>query len=219
MTKTKQQTKAQQLQDELKKTADEAISLVKTTTESAQKGFKDVTKDVTDSAQKIFNAGLGALAIAGDEGSNFFSKLVARGEKVEFKGFGTDQVKKIREQLDTNTEKVTDAVKGRVKDAKYMAEEASDKFEDRVQEIVAVVMKRMGVPMREEISELSASVERLTKQIKKLKRERTVASGELMMEAVGGGWYEISVGDVVVEKVQGKGDAQAAFERISAQPA
>ena len=37
------------------------------------------------------------------------------------------------------------------------------------------------------------------------------------MEAVGGGWYEIKVGDEVVEKVQGKEDAQAAFERISAQ--
>lgn len=209
-------TKTEQLQEEIKKTADEAISLVKTTTESAQKGLKDVTKDVTDSAQKIFNAGLGALAIAGDEGSSFFTKLVKRGEKIEFKGFGTDKVKKIREQFDTNTEKVTDAVKGRVKGAKDMAEDASDKFEDRVQDAVAVVMKKVGVPTREEISELTASVERLTKQIKKMK-SANAATGELVMEAVGGGWYEIKVGDVVVEKVQGKDEAQVAFERISTQ--
>ncbi|MCH7975488.1 MAG: phasin family protein [Bacteroidetes bacterium] len=210
-------TKTQQLREEIKKTADEAISLVKTTTESAQKGFKGATKDVTDSAQKIFNAGLGALVIAGEEGSGFFNKLVKKGEQVEFKGFGADQVKKIREQLDTNSEKVADAVKGRVKDAKYMAEEASGKFEDRVQDAVAAVMKRIGVPTREEISELAASVERLTKQIKKLKGETAEATGELVLEAVGGGWYEIKIGDVVVEKVQGKEDAQAAFERINAQ--
>ena len=210
-------TKTQQLQEEIKKTADEAISLVKTTTESARKGFTDVAKDATDSAQKIFNAGLGALAIAGEEGSSFFNKLVARGEKVEFKNFGAGQVKKIREQLDANTGKVADAVKSRVKDAKYMAEEASGKFEERVQEIVAVVMKRMGVPMREEISELTASVERLTRQVRKLKGETSEAAGELVLEAVGGGWYEIKAGDVVVEKVQGKDDAQSAFERISAQ--
>ena len=210
-------TKTQQLQEEIRKTADEAISLVRTTTESAQKGFSDVAKDVTDSAQKIFRAGLGALAIAGEEGSGFFNKLVARGEKIEFKGFGADQVKKIREQLDANTGKVTDAVKGRVKDAKYMAEEASGKFEDRVQDAVAVVMKRIGVPTREEISELTASVERLTKQIRKLKGEAAVTTGELVLDAVGGGWYEIKAGDVIVEKVQGKEDAQAAFERISAQ--
>ena len=212
-------TKTQQLQEEIKKTADEAISLVKTTTESAQKGFTDVAKDVTDSAQKIFNAGLGALTIAGEEGSSFFNKLVARGEKVAFKGFGADQVKKIREQLDTNSEKVADAVKGRVKDAKYMAEEASGKFEDRVQDAVAAVMKRIGVPTREEISELTASVERLTKRIEKLKGGTAEATGELVLEAVGGGWYEIKAGDVVVEKVQGKDEAQAAFERISAQQA
>lgn len=210
-------TKTQQLREEIKKTADEAISLVKTTTESAQKGFKGATKDVTDSAQKIFNAGLGALVIAGEEGSGFFNKLVKKGEQVEFKGFGADQVKKIREQLGANTEKVADAVKGRVKDAKYMAEEASGKFEDRVQDAVAIVMKRIGVPTREEISELAASVERLTKQIKKLKGETAEATGELVLEAVGGGWYEIKIGNVVVEKVQGKEDAQAAFERINAQ--
>lgn len=210
-------TKTQQLREEIKKTADEAISLVKTTTESAQKGFKGATKDVTDSAQKIFNAGLGALVIAGEEGSGFFNKLVKKGEQVEFKGFGADQVKKIREQLGANTEKVADAVKGRVKDAKYMAEEASGKFEDRVQDAVAIVMKRIGVPTREEISELAASVERLTKQIKKLKGETVEATGKLVLEAVGGGWYEIKIGNVVVEKVQGKEDAQAAFERINAQ--
>lgn len=210
-------TKTQQLREEIKKTADEAVSLVKTTTESAQKGFKDATKDVTDSAQKIFNAGLGALVIAGEEGSGFFNKLVKKGEQVEFKGFGADQVKKIREQLGANTEKVADAVKGRVKDAKYMAEEASGRFEDRVQVAVAVVMRRIGVPTREEISELAASVERLTKQIKKLKGETAEATGKLVLEAVGGGWYEIKIGDVVVEKVQGKEDAQAAFERINAQ--
>ena len=210
-------TKTQQLQEEIKKTADEAISLVKNTTESAQKGLTDLTGNVTDSAQKIFNAGLGAFAIAGEEGSNFFNSLVKKGEKVEFKGFGTDHVKKMREQFDANTEKVTDAVKGRVNDAKYMAEEASDKFEDRVQDAVAVVMKKIGVPTREEISELTASVERLTKQITKLKGASTATTGELVMEAVGGGWYEIKVGDVVVEKVQGKDEAQAAFERITAQ--
>ncbi len=212
-------TKTKQLQEELKKTADEAISLVKNTTESAQKGLTDLTGNVTDSAQKIFNAGLGAFAIAGDEGSNFFNKLVARGEKVEFQGYGAEQVKRVRKQLDTNTEKVTEAVKGRVNDAKFMAEEATDKFEERIQDAVAGVIKRIGVPTREEIGELTASVERLTKRIETLKRTAAAPKSELVLEAVGGGWYEIKIGDVVVEKVQGKDDAQAAFDRISAQQA
>lgn len=210
-------TKTQKLQEEIKKTADEAISLVKTTTESAQKGISDVAGNVTDSAQRIFNAGLGALAIAGEEGSSYFNKLVAKGEKVEFRGFGAGQVQRIRKQLDTNTGKVTDVVRGRVNDARFMAEEASGKFEERIQDAVANVIKRIGVPTREEISELTASVERLTKRIAALKSARASTTGELVMEAVGGGWYEIKVGDVVVEKVQGKDDAQAALDRISGQ--
>ncbi|MDX1438667.1 MAG: phasin family protein [Rubricoccaceae bacterium] len=209
-------TKTQQLQEEIKKTADEALSLVKNTTEAAQKSFSDVTGEVRTAAQKIFNAGLGALAIAGEESSNFFSRLAEKGEGMEFSGFGADQITKLREQLDERTDKVSDAVKGRVKDAKFMAEEASEKFEDRVQEAVAVVMKRIGVPTREEINELTASVERLTKHVKKLKENRGQAKG-FTMEAVGGGWYELKVGDLVVEKVQGKEEAEAALQRLETQ--
>lgn len=209
-------TKTQQLQEELKKTADEAISLVKNTSDAAQKGFADVTGDLKTSAEKIFNAGLGALTIAGEEGSNFFNKLVTKGEEVEFDRFGTKRVQQLREQVEERTDKVSDAVKGRVKDVKYRAEEASDKVEDRIQDAVAVVMKRIGVPTREEISELTASVERLTKHVKNLKESRSAAAG-FEMEAVGGGWYELKVGDLVVEKVQGKEDAEAALERLESQ--
>lgn len=209
-------TKAEQLQEEIKKTADEAISRVKSTTEAAQKGFNDVTKDLAESAQKVFNAGLGALAIAGEEGSSFFNKLVSKGEDVELNSFGTDQIKKVRNQFDTGTDKVSDAVKGRVKDARFMAEEAADKVEDRLQEAVASVMKRLGVPTREEINELTVSVERLTNHVKKLKSGKAV-SKTLTMEAVGGGWYELKAGDLVVEKVQGKAEAELALTRLETQ--
>ncbi|MEO0559510.1 MAG: phasin family protein, partial [Bacteroidota bacterium] len=130
------------------------------------------------------------------------------------------RVKAIREQLDDASDKASDAVTSRVKDAKYMAEETADKMEDRVQEAVAVVMKRLGVPTREEISELTASVERLTKHIDSLKSESAATtSDELVLEAVGGGWYEIRVGEVVVEKVQGKETADKAFARVQEQHA
>ncbi len=34
------------------------------------------------------------------------------------------------------------------------------------------------------------------------------------MEAVGGGWYEIRVGGVMIEKVQGKEEAEKALVRV-----
>jgi hypothetical protein len=68
------------------------------------------------------------------------------------------------------------------------------------------------------VAELTASVERLTQHIERLKAERAaVVKPALAMEAVGGGWYELKVGDVVVEKVQGRDEAEAALARLQAQ--
>jgi len=215
---TKSKKKNKDLQKELKKTTDDAIQSVKTTAESVQRDFADAAGDVKDATQNVFLAGLGALAMAEEEGSKLFKKLVKKGKKVELPELGAKRVKAIREQLDDASDKASDAVTSRVNDAKYMAEETADKVEDRIQDAVAVVMKRIGVPTREEISELTASVERLTKHIDALKAQRETTD-ELVLEAVGGGWYEIRLGDVVVEKVQGKETADKALVRVQEQRA
>ena len=213
--KTKSDVK--RVRTDLKKTADDALGLARTTAENVQKDLADTAGTVKESVQSVFLAGLGALALAEEEGSKLFSKLVRKGEKVALPGFGAARVQQIRKQLDDATDSATDAVKGRVSDAKYVATETADKLEDRVNDAVATVMKRIGVPTREEVSELTASVERLTKHIDTLKEQRAAApapSAELGIEAVGGGWYEVRVGAVVIEKVQGKEDAEAALVRI-----
>ena len=204
-------------QKEIKQTADEAVTLARTTADSVQKTVGDVTTDVKETTEKVFLAGLGALALAEEESSKLFKKLVKKGEKVDFK-VGAPQLKQLRAQLESGVEKATDAVKGRAKDATYMASEATDKVEDNVQDAVATVMKRLGVPTREEISELTASVERLTKHIDTLKKERAAQPEvSFTMEAVGGGWYELKVDGIVVDKVQGKEEAETALTRLAAQ--
>jgi poly(hydroxyalkanoate) granule-associated protein len=209
--KTKADTK--RVGTDLKKTADDAVALARTTAEGVQKGIAGTVGDVSESVQKVFYAGLGALAMAEEEGSKFFNTLAKKGRKADLPGFGADRVKQIRQQLDNATDSASDAVKGRVSDVRYVAGETADKVEDRIQETVASVMKRIGVPTREEVAELTASVERLTAHIDTLKNQRT-AKAELGVVAVGGGWYEVRVGDVVVEKVQGKDDAEAALVRL-----
>ena len=204
-------------QKELQKTADEAVGLARTTADSVQKTVAGTASDVKESAERVFLAGLGALALAEEESSKFFKKLVKKGEKVNV-NFGGDQIKKLRAQIDTRVEQATDAVKGRAQDAKYMAGEATGKVEDGLQDTVATVMKRLGVPTREEIAELTASVERLTKHIDALKKERAAQPEvSFTMEAVGGGWYELKVDGIVVDKVQGKDEAEAALARLAAQ--
>ena len=37
---------------------------------------------------------------------------------------------------------------------------------------------------------------------------------EISIEAVGGGWYEVRVGTVVLEKIQGEEEAQALLSKL-----
>ncbi len=211
-------TTTKNLTKEIQKTANDAVESAKTTVESVQNDLTDAAGDVKDAVQKVFLAGLGALAIAEEEGSKAFKKLVKKGEKIELPGLGMERVQAIRDQIEGRADQASDAVKGRVSDAKYVAGETADKAEDRIQDTVASVMKRLGVPTREEISELTASVERLTTNIETLKTQRS-ASTELSMESVGGGWYEIRIGEVVIEKLQGKEEAEKALIRVQEQRA
>ena len=217
-TTKKKPTTTQNLQKELTKTKNDAVSTAKTTVDSVQRDLTEAAGDVKDAVSKVFLAGLGALAVAEEEGSKTFKKLVKKGEKVELPGLGMERVKAIRNQIEGRADQATDAVKGRVNDARYVADQTADKAEDRIQDTVKTVMTRLGVPTRKEISELTASVERLTANIETLKEQRA-ASTELTLEAVGGGWYEIKIGDVVVEKIQGKEDAEQALIRVQEQRA
>lgn len=206
------------LQKEIKKTATDALDSAKSTVDSVQRDLLDTAGDARDAVQRVFLAGLGALAVTEEEGSKMFKTLVSKGEAVELPGLGGERIRKARKQLADQADKAQDAVGDRVNGARDQAVDTVVKAEDRVQEAVATVMKRLGVPTREEITSLTASVDRLTKHVERLKEERAVSTTPTL-EAVGGGWYEIRLGDVLVEKVQGKDDAEAALLRIQEQRA
>jgi poly(hydroxyalkanoate) granule-associated protein len=205
----------QQLQEELKQTADNAVSMARKTASGVQSDVKDLAGDARDAVQRIFRAGLGAMVVAEEEGTRLFKQLVSRGEEVDVPNL---RLGTLRERIDDGADRVTEAVKGRAEDARYAAGEAAGKVEDRLQEAVAGVMRRLGVPTREEVTELTASVERLSARIDKMKAEKAAASVPAI-ESVGGGWYEVRVGATVVEKVQGREEAEAALARLNAQQA
>lgn len=203
------------LERDLKKTADDAVKLAKDTADTAKQTVTGAAADVRDNAHRVFLAGLGAFVLAEEEGSRLFDKLVKKGRKVELPN--------LRRRMDESA----DAVMDRAKDARYMAGEAADKAEDRLQDTVAGVMKRLGVPTNDEVAELTASVERLNKKLDALKKERKAERAEraaqpevsFTVEAVGGGWYELKLNGVVVEKVQGKEEAETALARLAEQKA
>jgi len=119
---------------------------------SKKKTKTEFPMDVKDSAHKIWLAGLGAVAVAEEEGSKFFKTLVKKGEKFE------DKRKK---QVD----QVVDKVKDGVEDVREGVESRWQRLGDSFDNKVGGAIERLGVPSREEIFKLTQRVEDLTKKI------------------------------------------------------
>jgi poly(hydroxyalkanoate) granule-associated protein len=112
---------------------------------------KKLQDDLMESAHRIWLAGLGALAAAEEEGSKVFGRLVERGKDVESRS------------------------KQQVQDVKSKAESAWSGVSDKVDEKVTAALHRLGVPTRDEISELSRKVEELNRKVEQLRPRVTPA--------------------------------------------
>lgn len=123
--------------------------------------------EVRESAHKIWLAGLGALALAEEEGNKLFSNLVEKGQGFESRS---------KKQL----EKVQDTFEGQVEGVRDRAEAVWGKVGKSFDEKVAEALQRLGVPSRMEIQKLTKRVEQLTKKVDTLKPKkpatRTAAS-------------------------------------------
>ena len=126
---------------------------------TAKKKSNVIKDDIMDSAHKVWLAGLGAVAMAEQEGGKFFSNLVKKGEKLE----------------DKSKDKVEDKVeqaKGTVLGMKTVAESYWETFGRTIDDQVTAVIHRIGVPTKEEISTLTQKVEDLTVAVDKLRTKQ-----------------------------------------------
>ena len=117
---------------------------------------KEMEKEIRETANKFWLAGLGAVSVAEEEGSKLFNTLVDKGSAFE---------KKSRAQI----VKVTDTVTDKVKDAKGVAEDTFDRMGKGLDEQVAETLGRLGVPTRDEIQKLTKRVEQLNRKMDQLK--------------------------------------------------
>ena len=135
-----------------------------TTKKQTEKDFKD---DLKQNAEKVWMAGLGALATAEEEGGKLFRGLVKKGETYEKKGLAQF------EKLKTKVGNVAESAKDRAEEAWGKVEDGVENVEDRLDDRVAVVLRKIGVPSKNEISTLTRRVEELTLLVeKKLKSAR-----------------------------------------------
>jgi poly(hydroxyalkanoate) granule-associated protein len=118
-------------------------------------GEKDVRKELKESAQRIWLAGLGALAVAEEEGSKAFNALVDRGREWEAQG-----KERVKERVEEVRSKARSRFEGRF-----------DDLEEMIDERITDTLHRFGVPSRDEIHDLSSKVEELTRKIEALRKE------------------------------------------------
>lgn len=160
--------------------------VVKKTAEAKSTGPKTTSKasqSVKANTQDIWLAGLGAFALAQDEGSKIlkegakalegtgrrvvgegtklFDRLVREGNKVQTVG---------RKMAEDTVEDVREDVVGRVDKVRKGAQANWDRLEQVFEQRVAKALAALGVPTSAEIAALSAHVARLNEQVAQMNK-------------------------------------------------
>lgn len=133
-----------------------AAKTARTTTRKAGTGKPRASlnpKSITESAQQIWLAGMGAFNRAQSEGSKLFETLVRDGLSLE------QTARKFAGQRATV---VRDVVEGHVDQARERAADTWDKLEKVFEERVQRALVKLGVPGRDDLNALTERVERLT---------------------------------------------------------
>jgi len=137
---------------------------------SFQDQAERVSRKLSDSAQQVWLAGLGALGRAQAEGSRFFDSLVKEGEAFE---------NRRREKATDDGPGWRDNVEEQLGQAREKASGTWDKVEKAFEDRVHGVLKRLHVPNAEDVTALNARIDSLTARLNRLEsRQASPASGE-----------------------------------------
>jgi len=125
-----------------------------------KKAPQDLQARVKKSANKIWLAGLGAFALAEEEGGKLFKSLVSKGKGFEEKG--RDQLEKARGTFESIAGVARDKATEVAGEVKGRAGSAWSRVADDVDDAVSSALHKVGVPTREEINRLTRRIEHLT---------------------------------------------------------
>ena len=114
---------------------------------------------IVELTRKVWLAGLGVFALAEEGGSRLFTALVEEGEKVEAH---------TRQATQEKVEAVKNQWESTVEDLKDRATDTLDGVEQLLEDRMARVLLRLGVPTSEDIQELIERIEDINTTIKAL---------------------------------------------------
>ena len=140
----------------LKKTARKTASAKKP---DLQAQAERLSKNLGESAQQVWLAGVGAFGRAQAEGNKLFETLVKEGLSVE---------QLTRKVAGGKVGAVRDAVESTVGQARERASDTWDRLEKVFEERVQRALRRLEVPSREDLSALIDRVDSLNGELRKL---------------------------------------------------
>ena len=117
---------------------------------------------VKDSAQQIWQAGLGAFTKAQAEGSKAFEALVKEGITIQ---------RKTQAAAEEKLTEATSRMSNMATDISSKAAGQWDKLENIFEERVAKALNKLGVPSAKDISALIARIDELNKSVQKLSQQ------------------------------------------------
>lgn len=109
---------------------------------------REIRLEVQEAGRKAWLAGLGAVAITGEQGKELFSTLVERGGE--------------RRRASRT------AVEKRLAELRERLRAAGTRVEDRVEQGTAAALRRFGIPSRDEVITLSERIAQLSKKVESL---------------------------------------------------
>ena len=139
----------------LKKTARKTASAKDS---SLQDQAERLSKNLGESAQQVWLAGVGAFGRAQAEGTKLFESLVKEGLSLE-------QI--TRKVAGGKVEAVRDVVENKVDQARGRASDTWDRLEKVFEERVQRALRRLDVPSREDLSSLIDRVDSLNGELRK----------------------------------------------------
>lgn len=131
-----------------------------------QEQAERLSRRVTESAQQVWLAGLGALSRAQSEGTRLFDSLVKDGESME---------ERSRQQSERG-ESLRDSVEATLGSARERAAGTWDRVEKSFEDRVHRVLRRMDIPTRADIEALNDRLDALNRRLTRAETQAAHAS-------------------------------------------
>ena len=149
-----------------------------TSRKSSGEATSELEARVRASANRIWLAGLGAFALAEQEGGKLFKSLVKKGETLE--AVGKERFEQVREGVGAVAGAAKERVEAATGEVRERAGDAWTKVERELDDRVASALEKVGVPSKGEIARLTKRIEQLTELV-----ERQAKSGRTGSKAAG----------------------------------